>query len=133
VPGGSPGLAEANAFGSNEDIRNHARNLALGETHVFSPTMVNQASFGYNRIFDYIASQGNGTCASEALGIPGANLGCSSGKCLPGDYSCGLVSTEMQGGGPGYWSLGDRGYSPFQGGTNIFFFPGFSRHHPRQA
>jgi len=122
VPGGSPGLAEANAFGSNEDIRNHARNLALGETHVFSPTMVNQASFGYNRIFDYIASQGNGTCASEALGIPGANLGCSSGKCLPGDYSCGLVSTEMQGGGPGYWSLGDRGYSPFQGGTNIFSF-----------
>ena len=22
----------------------------------------------------------------------------------------------------GYWSLGDRGYSPFQGGTNIFSF-----------
>ena len=125
VPGGSPGLAEANAFGSNEDIRNHARNVALGETHVFTPTMVNQASFGYNRIFDYIASQGNGTCASANIvpgGIPGANLGCSSGTCLPGDYSCGLVSTEFQGGGPGYWSLGDRGYSPFQGGTNIFSF-----------
>jgi len=123
VPGGSPGLAESNAFGSNEDIRNHARNAAIGETHVFSPTMVNQASFGYNRIFDYIASQGNGTCASAALGIPGANLGCTGGaNCLPGSYSCGLVSTEMQGGGPGYWSLGDRGYSPFQGGTNIFSF-----------
>ncbi|MGA2538788.1 MAG: carboxypeptidase-like regulatory domain-containing protein, partial [Terracidiphilus sp.] len=123
VPGGSPGLAEANAFGSNEDIRNHARNAAIGETHVFSPTMVNQASFGYNRIFDYIASQGNGTCASAALGIPGANLGCpTSTTCIPGSYSCGLVSTEFQGGGPGYWSLGDRGYSPFQGGTNIFSF-----------
>ena len=123
VPGGSPGLAEANAFGSNEDIRNHARNVAIGETHVFSSTMVNQASFGYNRIFDYIASQGNGTCASASLGIPGANLGCSSsGTCPPGAYSCGLVSTEFQGGGTGYWSLGDRGYSPFQGGTNIFSF-----------
>ncbi|MGO9336430.1 MAG: carboxypeptidase regulatory-like domain-containing protein [Terracidiphilus sp.] len=123
VPGGSPGLAEANAFGSNENIRNHARNVAIGETHVFSSTMVNQASFGYNRIFDYIASQGNGTCASAALGIPGANLGCpTGGPCTPGAYSCGLVSTEMQGGGPGYWSLGDRGYSPFQGGTNIFSF-----------
>jgi hypothetical protein len=123
VPGGSPGLAEANAFGSNEDIRNHARNAAIGETHVFSPTIVNQASFGFNRIFDYIASQGNGTCASAALGIPGANLGCPTGTtCAAGSYSCGLVSTEFQGGGPGYWALGDRGYSPFQGGTNIFSF-----------
>ena len=42
-----------------------------------------------------------------------------AGKCLPGAYSCGLVSTEFQG---GYWALGDRGFSPFQGGTNIFSF-----------
>ncbi len=121
VPGGSPGFAEANAFGSNQRIRNHARNVALGETHVFSINMVNQATFGYNRIFDYISSQGTGTCISSTIGggIPNANLGCASGKCLPGAYSCGLVSTEFQG---GYWSLGDRGYSPFQGGTNIFSF-----------
>jgi hypothetical protein len=119
VPGGAPTLAESNAFGSNERIINHARNAALGETHVFSPTMVNQASFGYNRIFDYIRSIGNGTCASANLGIPGANLGCSGGTCAPGSYSCGLVSTIVAG---GYWALGDRGYSPFQGGTNIFSF-----------
>jgi hypothetical protein len=123
VPGGAPGLAESNAFGSNERIINHARNIALGETHVFSPSMVNQATFGYNRIFDYIASQGNGTCASNTIvpgGIPGANLGCGSGStCAAGAYSCGLVSTIVAG---GYWALGDRGYSPFQGGTNIFSF-----------
>ncbi len=124
VPGGGPGLAEPNAFGSNENIINHARNIAIGESHVFSPSLVNQASFGYNRIFDYIASQGNGTCASATLvpgGIPNANLGCPNGssKCNPGSYSCGLVSTIVAG---GYWALGDRGYSPFQGGTNIFSF-----------
>jgi hypothetical protein len=121
VPGGSPGFAEANAFGSNQRIRNHARNIALGETHVFSANMVNQATFGYNRIFDYISSQGTGSCLSATIGggIPNANLGCANSKCLPGAYSCGLVSTEFQG---GYWSLGDRGYSPFQGGTNIFSF-----------
>jgi hypothetical protein len=119
VPGGSPGFAEANAFGSNQRIRNHARNAALGETHVFSSNLINQASFGYNRIFNYIASQGTGTCASAKLGIPNANLGCAAGSttCAAGAYSCGLVSTEFQG---GYWSLGDRGYSPFQGGTNVF-------------
>jgi hypothetical protein len=120
VPGGSPGFAEANAFGSNQRIINHARNLAIGETHVFSPTVLNEAAFGYNRIFDYISSQGTGSCISAMLGIPGANLGCPSGTtCLPGAYSCGLVSTEFS---QNYWALGDRGYSPFQGGTNIFSF-----------
>ncbi len=121
VPGGAPGFAEQNAFGSNQRIRNHARNVALGETHVFNANMVNQFSFGYNRIFDYIDSQGTGTCLSSTIGggIPNANLGCAASKCLPGAYSCGLVSTEFQG---GYWALGDRGYSPFQGGTNIFSY-----------
>ena len=121
VPGGStpPAFASANAFGTNQRIRNHARNAAIGETHIFSPTLLNQASFGYNRIFDYIASQGTGSCDSAALGIPGANLGCSGGTCLPGAYSCGLVSTQFT---SGYWALGDRGYSPFQGGTNVFSF-----------
>ena len=124
VPGGAPGFAEASAFGSNQRITNHARNIALGETHVFSPKMLNQASFGYDRIFDYILSQGTGTCASNNIvpgGIPGANLGCGSGAtCAAGAYSCGLVSTEFTNGG--YWALGDRGYSPFQGGTDIYSF-----------
>jgi hypothetical protein len=108
VPGGSPGFAEANPFGSNQGILNHGRNAALSETHVFSPNTVNQISGGYNRIFNYISSQGTGTCISAAYGIPGANLG---------GESCGLTSTQLSG---GYWSLGDRGFSPFQGGTNVF-------------
>lgn len=108
VPGGGPDLSESNPFGSNESILNHGRNVAASETHIFSPNTVNQVSGGYNRIFDYIQSQGNYTCLSSVLGIPGANLG---------GVSCGLVSTQMDG---GYWSLGDRGYSPFVGGTNVF-------------
>ena len=123
APGGAPApsLAEGNPFGSNETLINHARNVAVGWTHVFSPTTLNQATLGYDRIFDYIASQDNYTCESALLGIPYADLGCSAtGTPLPGgSYSQGLVSTEVYG---GYWSLGDRGYSPFQGGTNIFSF-----------
>ena len=108
VPGGAPGFAEASPFASNQGIINHARNVAGSETHVFSPNTVNQFSAGYNRIFDYISSQGTGSCEAEKLGIPGANLG---------GTSCGLTSAQMDG---GYWSLGDRGFSPFQGGTNVF-------------
>jgi hypothetical protein len=109
VPGGSPGFAEQGAFASNQGIQNHARNAAISETHLFSPNTVNQMSFGYNRIFDYITSQGTGSCLSATLGIPGANLG---------GNSCGLTSVEMS----TYWSLGDRGYTPFVGGTNVWTF-----------
>jgi carboxypeptidase family protein len=120
VPGGAPGFAESNAFGSNQGIINHGRNIALSETHIFSPTTVNQVSGGYNRIFNYITSQGTGTCAAATIvpgGIPGANLNCnSSNVCPPGGVSCGLTSTQVS----GYFSLGDRGFSPFTGGTNVF-------------
>ena len=126
APGGSDAtapFAEANAFGSNQGFQNHARNITIGETHIFTPTTVNQFSFGYNRIFDYITSTGTGSCAAANLigiGIQNANLGCTgpagSAKCGPGQYSCGLTSLLMT----GLYSIGDRGYSPFQGGTNIF-------------
>jgi len=109
VPGGSPGFAEEGAFASNQGIANHARNAAISETHLFSSNTVNQMSFGFNRIFDHITSQGTGTCISAALGIPGANLG---------GNSCGLTSVEMS----TYWSLGDRGYTPFVGGTNVWTY-----------
>jgi Carboxypeptidase regulatory-like domain len=120
VPGGGgPGnFTESNFFASNQGIINHGRNVVLSETHVFSPTTVNQVTGGYNRIFDYITSQGTGSCESAILGIPGANLDCSAGnKCNPSGVSCGLTISEVEG---GYFSIGDRGFSPFQGGTNVF-------------
>jgi Carboxypeptidase regulatory-like domain len=124
VPGGAPGFAEQNAYASNQGIINHARNVAIGETHIFSPSTVNQLIFGYNRIFDYITSQGTGSCSSSTLvpgGIIGSDLGCgngtsSSSTCV-GYYSCGLVSVSLP---APYFDLGDRGFTPFQGGTDIF-------------
>jgi Carboxypeptidase regulatory-like domain len=126
VPGGSPGFAEESPFASTQDITNHGRNVALSETHIFSGNSVNQVSFGFNRIFNYIKSFGDSTCESAALGIQGANI---NSKCPDAPagvvtqstkacVSCGLSSTQMFG---GYWSLGDRGFAPFQGGTNVYY------------
>jgi hypothetical protein len=125
VPGGSPGFAEQSPFASTQDITNHGRNVALSETHIFSGNSINQFTFGFNRIFNYIKSFGDSTCESALLGIQGANINSncpgapagvvtqSSKACM----SCGLSSTQMFG---GYWSLGDRGFAPFQGGTNVY-------------
>jgi len=126
VPGGSPTWSEANAFGSNQHIENHGRNAVITETHVFSPNLINQATFGYNRIFNHILSFGTGTCEAAALGIPGANLAsqCDGITGYPASLnqasqecvSCGLTSFDMS----AYFSVGDRGFAPYQGGTNVY-------------
>jgi hypothetical protein len=126
VPGGSPGFAEQNPFASTQDITNHGRNVAISETHMFSDRTINQLSVGFNRIFNHIKSFGDSTCAAASLGIQGADLSskCSSITGYPTSLnqstkdciSCGLSSTQMS----GYFSLGDRGFAPFQGGTNVY-------------
>jgi hypothetical protein len=125
VPGGSPGFAEQNAFGSTQNISNHGRNVAISETHIFSSQNINQFTAGFNRIFNHILSFGNGTCEAANIGILGANINSkcpnapsglvnqSTKDCL----SCGMTSTLMAN---QYWSLGDRGFAPFQGGSNVY-------------
>src|SRR2546425_8166861 len=125
-PGGAPGLAEQGAFASSVTFANHGRNVALSETHVFSDRTINQISGGFNRIFNHITSIAAGSCLSAKIGIQGANLGsaCDSITGYPATLnqstkdceSCGLSSTIVG----NYWSLGDRGFAPFQGGTNVF-------------
>ncbi len=128
VPGGSPTWSEANAFGSNQHIENHGRNVVVTETHVFSPNLINQATAGYSRIFNHILSYGTGTCEAALLDIPGADLAssCDSITGYPASLnqsskecvSCGLTSFQMS----AYFSVGDRGYAPYQGGTNVYSF-----------
>jgi len=128
VPGGSPGFAEAGAFASTQLITNHGRNVVINEQHIFSDRTINQVSAGFNRIFNHILSYGTGTCEAAHLGIQGADLGsaCDGITGYPSSLnqatkdcvSCGLSSTQLT----GYWSVGDRGFSPFQGGTNVWHY-----------
>jgi hypothetical protein len=126
IPGGSPGYAETNAFGSNQFIDNHGRNVVVSEQHVFSGNMINQFTAGFNRIFNHILSFRPGSCQAAIIGIPGADLGskCDSLTGYPAGLnqstkdcvSCGMTSFLMG----TYMSLGDRGYAPYQGGTNVY-------------
>src|SRR5207253_10742531 len=118
-------LAEQGAVSSTQHMTNHGRNVAISETHAVSGRTINQFNAGFNRIFNHILSFGDRSCASARLGIQGANLGsqCDSVTGYPATLnqstkdciSCGLSSTTMT----NYWSLGDRRFAPFQGGTNV--------------
>src|ERR1700722_2220598 len=126
IPGGSPTWSETNAFGSNQYINNHGRNAVVTETHVFSPNLINQFTAGFSRIFNHILSYGTGSCEAAIIGIPGADLGSgcdsftgyspslnqSNKDCI----SCGMTSFDIA----AYLSVGDRGYAPYQGGTNVY-------------
>ena len=129
VPGGSPTWAEQNAFGSNQHIDNHGRNAVVSETHVFSANAINQFTAGFNRIFNHILSYGEfgpQLCEGALLGIPGSDLNskCAGLTGYPTNLdqsrkdciSCGMPSFQMS----SYFSIGDRGYSPYQGGTNVY-------------
>ena len=119
LPVGAAGFMNLDGFTSTQSLADHGRNLALSETHIFSSNSINKATFGYNRIFNHILSYADGSCISQTLGIPGANLDCTpQGKCAVGGVSCGLTDTLI---GGGFWNLGDRGFAPFQGGTNVFY------------
>jgi hypothetical protein len=107
-PSGLPGFGAASGFSSNANYATHARNIAASETHVFSPTMINVFTAGYNRVFNYIWSVGYGSNQSAKLGIPGANLG------TPETSSMGMFTLT------GFNPVGDREFAPFQGGTNVY-------------
>ncbi len=125
VPGGSPGFATQDAFGSTQNISNHGRNIALSETHIVNDRNINQFTAGFNRIFNHILSFGDRTCKAANIGILGANLNSACPNAPAGVVdqstkdciSCGMTSTLMN----NYWNLGDRGFAPFQGGTNVFY------------
>ena len=60
-------------FSGNED--DSYRSLALSETHIFSPHVVNEFRFGYNRINSRRLQFNSGTNLSAQLGYPGVPFG----------------------------------------------------------
>jgi hypothetical protein len=109
-PSGLPGLGAKTSYTSTTYFRARVRNFALSDTHIFSAHVVNEMGAGYNRDYNTIRGIGFGTSAAANLGITGANLGdlATSGMTL--------ISIT------GYNPIGDRLYSPYQGGTNIFHY-----------
>jgi len=110
LPTGLPDYGATGGFASNQTFKTDAYNIALSHTHVFGNNLINQFTGGYNRVFNHITSFGYGSNKSRELGIPGANLGT--------DETSSLTRMTFQ----NFVGIGDRGFSPFVGGTNVFHY-----------
>ena len=119
--GSSPNGNDLPAGPSAGDEFGNSKGFAMGDTHIFSPTVVNDARFGVNRVQIGIFNTGvNGTGGfspnvSANLGAPNINLGPnSSGIVLVGivDELTGTDrATEFTGDGGPFYFLSNNFYA----------------------
>ena len=57
----------------------HYHSLAMGETHIFSPHLVNEFRFGYNRIYSNRLQPGYNSDIAQQIGFPGIPVAPSNG------------------------------------------------------
>ncbi len=112
--GTSPnGFDLPSGFGAGNEFGN-TRQVALGDTHVFSPTVVNDARFGYSRFEIGILNPGQAGALgfdpsiSAHLGIPGVN---TCGVACTGSILLGVIGTDA-----------DKADLEFIGDSSPFFF-----------
>lgn len=86
-----------------------AHQAVLSETHIFSPTVINSARFGWSRFFVFSQNWDAGLHLPTQLGIPGVEV---AGQ----PASDGLPVMSFAGDTP----IGDAGNSPTQIGTNNY-------------
>jgi hypothetical protein len=100
-------------FGAGNEFGN-TRQVALGDTQVFSPTVINDARAGYSRVQIGIFNPGQAGALgfdpdlSAHLGIPGVN---TCGIACTGSILLGIIGSDA-----------DRGDMEFIGDSSPFFF-----------
>jgi Carboxypeptidase regulatory-like domain len=108
---GQPGILPVPLVGAVicGPAQNPAYQTVLNETHIFSPTTINTARFGWSRFFVLAQNWDAGLQLPTQLGIPGV--------LVPGDpNSDGLPVFSFS----GSTSIGDAANSPTQIGTNNY-------------
>lgn len=102
---GSSGDSSLPGYGLN--IPSRAQNAAVGETHVFTPTLLNEMRLGYNRVSNGDFQQNQGTSINHQLGLPELSAN-------PRDWGMSLVTVN------GFSPIGDEPTSPEHGTTNTY-------------
>lgn len=102
---GSSGDSSLPGYGLN--IPSRAQNAAIGETHVFTPALLNELRLGYNRVSNGDFQQNQGTSINKSLGLPELSAN-------QRDWGMSLVTVN------GFSPIGDEPTSPEHGTTNTY-------------
>ncbi|HEV3469462.1 MAG TPA: TonB-dependent receptor [Pyrinomonadaceae bacterium] len=67
-PFAGPTFAAVPGFGN--DVPRRSQNAMVGETHVFSPSLVNEARFAFSRVASAVLQEGREASLNRAVGLP---------------------------------------------------------------
>ncbi|MGA3187191.1 MAG: carboxypeptidase regulatory-like domain-containing protein [Bryobacteraceae bacterium] len=104
-PFGGAGYSAVPNYGLS--IPSRWQNTTLGETHTFSPSLINEVRIGFNRVSNGDYQQNQGVSINHELGLPELSTN-------PRDWGLSLISVN------GYSPLGDEYTSPEHGTTNTY-------------
>ena len=99
------GFSSLPGYGLN--IPRRAQNVALSETHIFTPALLNEFRAAFNRVSNNTIQQGAGVSTNKAVGLPELSTN-------PRDWGLSEISVN------GYSPLGNENTSPQRGTTNTY-------------
>ena len=94
-------------FGTN--VPRRAQNVMARETHIFSPTLLNELTLGFGRVSAGSFQENLGRSINRAVGLPETSSN-------PRDFGLGLISIN------GYSNIGDESNNPQHGTSDIYQF-----------
>lgn len=93
--------------GFGDTVPRRGQNFLISETHIFSPRLVNEARFAFNRIAAAVTQENSGTSINKQVGLPDFATN-------PRDLGLSFITIS------GFSPLGDEYNNPQQSETNVF-------------
>lgn len=93
--------------GYGNDVTRRSQNAMISETHVFSPALVNDLRFAFNRVASAVLQENQGTSVNRAVGMPELSSN-------PRDFGLSFITVT------GFSPLGHEGNNPQNSVTNTF-------------
>lgn len=104
-PFSGPTFSAVPGFGN--EVPRRGQNFMIGETHIFSNTLVNELRFAFNRVASAVLQEGHGTSLNNQVGLPELSSN-------PRDFGLSFITIS------GFSDLGDEFNNPQQSVTNTF-------------
>jgi hypothetical protein len=88
-------------------VPRRSQNLMLSETHVFSPSVVNEVRFAFSRVASAVTSEGGGQSLNRQVGLPELSAN-------PRDFGLSFITVT------GFSPIGDEYNNPQRSASNVF-------------